>query len=371
MDTLLAPTKEDLKSVLKREYRQRQEQARKDRIFNPRVRLIGIDKSALDRHVEEKQQQKCVKQKEELCFAMELDRQAEIIDAQLNEVAEEQYRNQREMNEFRLKCQRKDQSRDFDLNDPLHLQKMSPIDGVDWLGEDPENAHRIRLQKKQQKSWLQQQIYEKYQTQRDMSEAEKAIEQSALCQDSVLKQKHDIERRQRQEMQLETAMYNMALARAQKAKQMENKRREEQDNLAEIMNNLSSDMLTESKEAGASSSMFGAKRVTAAMYRGMTDNELQEIRCEQLRQIKEKGIEVADRRESERMFDETIDARSKLLDVEEQNLRREKQQLLSQQRMTNAQLLIEQKQRNQYLNSHVYKFKPTNAYFEQFNTTSR
>lgn len=371
MDTLLAPSKEDLKSVQKREYRQRQEQARKERIFNPRKRLIGIDKSALDRNVHEKQHQKLAKQQEELAFAMELDRQAKIIDSQLNELAEGKFRAQCELNEFRKNCQRKNQSRDFDLDDPLRLQKQSPTDDVDWLGEDPENVHRLQMQKEQQKSWLQQQMFEKYRTKQDMADAEKAIEHSSLCQDAILKQKDDIERKQRQKMQLETARYNMALAQRQKSKQMERKRCEEEDNLAEIMNNISSDMLTESKESGAASSLFGEKRVTAAMYRGMTVEEIKQIRLEQLRQIQEKNSELAKSRESEKIFDETVRARNDLLEIEEQNVQRQRQHMMSQQNSLNAHLLTEQKQRNQYLNSEVYKFKPTDAYFEQFNTTTR
>lgn len=371
MDKLLAPTKEDLKSASKREYRQQQEQARKERIFNPRIRLIGIDKDALDRNIQEKQHQNLAKQKEEQCFAMEQDRQAHVIDAQLNELAEEEFRKKCELNEFRQRFQRKEQSRDFDLNDPSCLQKMSPTDGLDWLGEDFENTHRIKLQREQQKSWLQQQMYEKYQTKKDIDDAEKAIEQTTLCQDAALKQKDDIERKQRQMMQLETARYNMALAQNQKSKQMESKRREEEDNLAEILNNLTSDMLTENKESGTSSSLFGGKRVIAAMYRGMTEDEIKAIRLEQLRQIEEKNDELHKCKQSERMFDDCVQAQNHLLEVEEQNAKREKEQILSQQKLLNSKLLVEQKQRNQYLNSEVYKFKTAPTFYEQFNTTTR
>lgn len=371
MDSLLAPTKDDLKSVLKREFRQRQEQARRPRIFNPRIRLIGVDKAALDQHVYEKEHQRLSKLKEELCYALEQDRQTEVLNDELNKLAEEKFQAQCELNEFRSNCQRKEQARDFDLNDPEYLRKMSPLDGVDWLGEDPDISHRLKLQREQQKSWLQQQIYEKNQMRRNMTEVQKAIEMDALCKDEELKQTDQMERRQRQRLQADTARYNLALAREQRVKRMQNKQQEEQDNLAEIMNNISSDMLTESKDASISSSLFGGSRINPTMYRGMTNEQIREIRLEQLRQIDEKLSKLAKMKESDEHYDQTMKTRTNLLEAEEQDVRRHKLQTLTEQRCTNARLLQEQKQRNHHLNEEVYKFKPTEEYFEQFNTTTR
>ncbi|XP_055299865.1 RIB43A-like with coiled-coils protein 2 [Sitodiplosis mosellana] len=371
MDSLLAPTKEDLKSVLKCEFRQRQEQARKARIFNPRVRLIGVDKDALDQHVHEKQHQRLSKYKEELCYALEQDRQTEALNEELNKLAEEKFQAQCELNEYRSNSQRKEQTREFDLNDPEYLRKMSPLDGLDWLGEDPDNSHRIRLQREQQKSWLQQQVYEKNQMKRNMSEKQKAIEMDALCKDEQLKQTDQMERKQRQKQQADTARYNLALAREQRAKRMQNRRREEEDNLAEIMNNISSDMLTESKDTSVSSSLFGGTRINPTMYRGMTNEQIREIRLEQVRQIDEKLSKMAKMKENDERFDQTMKARTNLLEAEEHDVRRQKLQTLREQRFMNARLLQELKQKNHHLNEEVYKFKPTQEYFEQFNTTTR
>ncbi|XP_031626303.1 RIB43A-like with coiled-coils protein 2 [Contarinia nasturtii] len=371
MESLMVPTKDDLKSIQKREFRQRQEQARKQRIFNPRIRLIGIDKVALDQSVEEKQNQRIARYKEELCYALEQNRQTEILNAQLDELADVKFQTQCELNEFRTHFQRKDQSRDYDLNDPEGLRKMSPLDDVDWLGEDPDNLHRIKLQREQQKSWLQQQIEEKNRTKKDMTEAKMAIEFDALHKDEQLKATAQMERQQRQQLQAETARYNLALARDQQAKRMEKKRKENEDNLAEIMNNLTSEMLMESKDAGISSSLFGGRRVNTTMYRGMTDEQLKEIKEEQLRQVAEKRAQSAKSKENDAFYDGTMEARNNLLAAEEQDVRQYKLQTLIEQKFMNDQLRREQRQRNHYLNVDVYKFKPTEEYFEQFNTTTR
>lgn len=371
MDKLLAPTKEDLKLMLKRDYRQRQELARRERIFNPRQRIIGIDKTALDQHVNLKQHERLMKQKEELWHSMEQERQTKEFDLKMNGLVEEKAMKEREMNEFRLKYQRKDQARDYDLIDPLHLQKMPPGNGLEWLGEDPSNLDRIKMQQEQQKSWLQQQMHEKYSMQQDKNKADRLNEMRTIFDDQQQQHNAELLRRKRQQYQMDTAKYNLALAQSQKAKMMEKKKCEEEDNMAEIMNNLASDMLSESKDTGVASSIFGGKRLIPTMYKGMTENEIKNIRQEQLRQIDENLTKLEQTKESNQMYYDCMKQRRELLEIEEQELQKHKEQTLTEQMMLNAQLLREQKERNQHLNKDVYKFKPTDEYFEQFNKTTR
>lgn len=371
MDKLLTPSKEDLKLIMKREYRQRQEEARRDRIFNPRQRIIGIDKTALDQHVNIKQHERLMKQKEELCYVLEQERQTKELNRKLNGLAEEKAKKERELNEFRSNYQCKNQSRDYDLNDPLRLQKMSPAVGLDWLGEDPCNSDRIKMQREQQKSWLQQQIHEKYLIEQDKTKADRLNEMRSMFEDQKLQNNVEMERKKRQQYQIDTANYNFALAQTQKAKNKEKKKHDDEDNMAEIMNNLASDMLNESKDTGVASSIFGGKRLIPTMYRGMTEDEIKNIRQEQLRQIGEKLAKLEETKESNQRFYESLKQRKELLEIEEQDLKKHKEQTLTEQMILNAQLLREQRERNQHLNEDVYKFKPTDEYFEQFNKTTR
>lgn len=372
MDKLLAaPTKEDLKLMMKREYRQRHEQARKERIFNPRQRIIGIDKMALDEHVHLKQHERLARQKEDLCFTIEQDRQTDALNTELNQLAEENLQRERELNEYRCKFQRKEHGDSFDLNDPKYLRKMSPTDGLSWLGEDPSNLHRIHMQREQQKSWLQQQIYEKNLSNQHMTDAENAIQMKALSEDEQMKRNVEMEQKKRQQIQIETAKYNYALAQAQREKGMQKRRREDEDNMAEIMNHLSSDMLNERKDTGVESSVFGGARRIPTMYRGMTDEEVTNIRHEQLRQIEEKLAQSEKIRKSNRLYDELMTQRNNLMEIEERNLKNHKEQMITEQNMMNARLLEEQKERKRHLDQAVYTFQPDEKYFEQFNTTTR
>lgn len=66
---------------------------------------------------------------------------------------------------------------------------------------------------------------------------------------------------------------------------MTKKRHEEEDNLAEVYNNLTSDMMTENKECANSN--FGTNRKIVTNYRGMTDEEVEKILIEQKTQQKE------------------------------------------------------------------------------------
>lgn len=68
------------------------------------------------------------------------------------------------------------------------------------------------------------------------------------------------------------------------------RREEEEDNLAEIYNNLTSDMLTENKKCAESN--LGLNRIVAANYRGMTDEEIDRVFKGQKDQVHE--IQVND-----------------------------------------------------------------------------
>lgn len=371
MNGLFAPTRDDLKSAMKREYRQRQEEERKARIFNPRRRLIGIDKSALDEHAEMKELERRLKANEEVCFAVQQERQNEQIIAQHSEFMKEKRRRERELNEFRSKYQRREQAREYYLNDPNYLQKVSPHQGFDFIGEDSDMALRQKLQKEQQKSWLEQQLYEKNLVNQAENKANQELELKSMSESERANQTLEHERQQRRRSQIETARYNLALARAQREQQEEQRRREYEDNMAEIMNHLSSDMLNENKESAVYSSLFGGRRVNPAMFRGLTDEEVKAIKDEQVRQIEQKRHESELAKKSEQMFDENVKQQNHLLEIEEQNLKRQKLQTLAEQKLLNDKLKREQKQRSHHLNEEVYKFKPTNEYFEQFNTTTR
>lgn len=147
---------------------------------------------------------------------------------------------------------------------------------------------------------------EKAQANYDRMQREKNIQAAMFAYDQKAKELDDAERENRRKLLAANAKYNLELVRIQdrpfwnvkrvniwiylsKASERENKRIQEQreqeeDNLAEMFNLLSSDMLTENKSSANSN--FGINRKITANYRGMTDEELDEIlRTQKVQQI--------------------------------------------------------------------------------------
>lgn len=371
MDRLFAPTKEDLKAITQHEYRSQQEMQRKERIFNERTRLIGIDKEALDQHIREKQQQTQQEKTIAETYATELRQQNAILNERLKDLAVERQRIQQELIDYRQQHQRKEQTREFDLNDPRYMQQSSSFQGFEWLGEDRGEQQRKQQQKDQMRSWLQQQMHERHQMQQNRRDADRAMESAMIRHDTRLQEIDGTEHQLRRQMLCHTAEYNNKLAEQRKWQAEQLRRQTEEDNAAEIVNHLSSDMLQEDKKIATASSLFGGKRICSYMYRGMTDAQLKDIRNEQRQQIEAKKLEAQRCRENNELCELAIESRCLALENKHRAEQQKRRQAIVQQNKVNLQLSMEQKQKNKYMNNEVYTFQPTDEYFEQFNKTTR
>ena len=115
------------------------------------------------------------------------------------------------------------------------------------------------------------------------------------------------ERNARKKIQEENARFNLKLvtngkilfniifankslyqANDQECNKLRKKKQEEEDNLAEIYNNLTSDMLTENPDCAQSA--FGIGMKVPNLYRGMTSTELAAFRKAQADQVKENAV---------------------------------------------------------------------------------
>lgn len=129
-------TPEDLKTAASIEHKRQIEEARKLRIFNPRVRKIGIDKAFLDKQVEEKKQQREWERAKECQLDEALVRSSEHAVHLERRQEEERRRIHKEVESFRRVHQRAEDRRDYDLYDPEALKKSLPP-RVDDNGDDP------------------------------------------------------------------------------------------------------------------------------------------------------------------------------------------------------------------------------------------
>ena len=175
------------------------------------------------------------------------------------------------------------------------------------------------------------------------------------------------------------------------------------DNATEVANNIYGDILTENPAVAQSA--FGAHRVIPDRWKGMSPEQLADIKRTQELQAREKKVhtlltkytiilivtnvvyimhfiyiikniytfkrmdEEAKRREAE--WDRQREAQARAGTLLEREKDRRQKDMKKQLDDENRRLAMEQNGHNEYMNKAVYTNKPTAAYFQQFNTTTR
>ncbi|XP_060531712.1 RIB43A-like with coiled-coils protein 2 [Cylas formicarius] len=374
-------TEKDRKEAAYIERKRIQEEERRKRIFNPRLRVIGIDTEALQRQVEEKRNEEENRRKLDKLFDDRLNQADQLALQYSQKQKNEERKLQQEINNFRKYCQRPEDRREFDLNDPEWIKKQLParLDDDDprlgpssaqkFEGEDLISEQRLKLQREQNKAWLDQQLLEKNQAERDRQLAEDAYREAVSTRDRRASDLEKLEKDCRRKLEEACKRYNKALADERLNEKMNKERQILEDNTAEIYNNLTSDLLTENPDV--SQSNIGLGRKIAYSYKGMSEEEKQQIRKEQLCQIEEskKRKELESKMNSD--FDNYINGINRsvhLMNKELDRKRREKNKQLAEE---NRRLAEEQKNHKQYLEKIVYANRTAPEYFQQFNKSSR
>uniref|UniRef100_A0A1I8JVW4 RIB43A-like with coiled-coils protein 2 n=1 Tax=Anopheles quadriannulatus TaxID=34691 RepID=A0A1I8JVW4_ANOQN len=372
---------QDQKEALAIERRRRFEESRKQRIFNARRRIIGVDTDALGLQVQQKHEAEQAQAEQQRKFAEEMRRQEQVLLLKQHEQRQDRVREENELNQFRASHQKPEQSRDFDLFDPDGLKKSLParlgdddprltISGAQKFdGEDLEERHRRKVQIEQQRSWLEQQIREKRQAELDRRAAETFLESSLMSREQRLHQLASQERYARGKIQQAVNEFNRRLMTEQEQQRLRREREEQEDNLAEIYNNLTSDVLTENPDAAKSS--FGPNRVITAQYKGMSPEEIEQVRRTQDRQLEELKRRREQEANTRKAWDQLANEFDRTVTLKERELNRRRHALAEQIRHENRELSMEQQRRVEYLDRVVYQNRPTEAYFDQFNTCTR
>ncbi|XP_062556055.1 RIB43A-like with coiled-coils protein 2 [Armigeres subalbatus] len=372
---------QDLKEAAAVERRRQYEEARRQRIFNARRRVIGIDATALEHQVKEKHEIEQDALERRRKFEEEQRRQTQFLERKNREQKLLRHQLENEVNHFRSLYQRPEQSRDFDLFDPNGLKKSLParvgdddprlsISGAQIFdGEDLTEKDRKRLQMQQQRSWLEQQIRDKRQAEQDQIAADKYLEEALEAREQRVHQLATEERNIRHKIQENVDQYNRHLMQQQEYERQQKQREDEEDNLAEIYNNLTSDMLTENPEVAISN--LGPNRIIPYAYKGMSEAELEQIRIGQMQQKEEMERRRQEEQNNKEAWDQLANDFDRTVVLKDRELNQRRHQLAEQIRRENVQLSDEQQRKLAHMDQVVYQNRPTMAYFEQFNTTSR
>ncbi|XP_037928310.1 RIB43A-like with coiled-coils protein 2 [Teleopsis dalmanni] len=252
----LFTNQDDRNEITQLRKRQQYEEERKERIFNAKQRLYGVDVPGLELQIKDKNKIKTLKREQDERFIAQEQARNDLISTYARE--EEILRKKQilELDTFRKTYQRPEQRREFDINDPMMLKNAKNIRDGDndrnlglgsaqvFEGEDINFADRRRAQGEQQRSWLNQQIDERIAAEKDREIAHKALEEATLSCDKVLGNYYVEDLKLRQEEFFKVLNYNKEMAEKRKFKDEQRKKENREDDLAEIYNILTSDMFS-------------------------------------------------------------------------------------------------------------------------------
>ncbi|VDO06450.1 unnamed protein product [Rodentolepis nana] len=328
------------------------EKQRMARIFNEKIRRIGVDERAIAQQVKEKLEREESERLRELAFAKEAERNDKLALLMEKRQTEEHRMLNRAINEYRLQHQKPTSRREFDLNDPDALKKELPARISDddsrcgasslqkFVGEDLTKKARDKLQQQQMSAWFDKQIEEhnRADASRKYDENLEAIYRREIeARTMALAQ---AEANCRRAVQCAVRRYNEAMAAEREQKEREERRLEEETGMQEILNAINSDFLNENPAQARSA--LGPNRA-----REEEEKKLNNLHDEQLIKSSKRYL---------------------LIEKEYERILRERRRQIQQENMLLAE---DQKTFQKYLNEEVYKYQPTSEFFTQFNTTSR
>ncbi|KAF6121453.1 RIB43A domain with coiled-coils 2 [Phyllostomus discolor] len=278
--------------------RRHAELCRQKRVFDARNRIIGGDAEAWDLQVHDQKIKEATEKAKHETFAAEMRRNDKIAC-----LLEDRQRRDRKnlckaINDFQQSFQAPETRREFDLSDPLALRKDLParqsdndvrntISGMQrFMGEDLNSRERRRFQQEQNREWALQQQRERRDAQAGQQCAEDLYRQTRLQWDETAKHMQDLGTATRRAVCAAVKEFNKNQATESAERKILEKSQEHEDNLAEISNLLHGDLLSENPQQAASS--FGAHRVVPDRWKGMSREQLEQIRLTQKQQVQEK-----------------------------------------------------------------------------------
>nr|XP_056718843.1 RIB43A-like with coiled-coils protein 2 [Euleptes europaea] len=371
----------DLGEATRLQRRRFKELQRQSHLFDPRTRIIGVDLEGLAVQVNDKRIQEATQRAWDDSIAAEMKQNDKIMCILDQRQKRDALNVEKALNEFRQSYQQPETRREFDLSDPQALKKDAPARMADsdprctasglqkLMGEDLNSANRKRYQQEQMREWLLEQHKDWTNALADRKYADGLHDAHRLDLDQKAMDLQRKDEETRKNICVATKEFNRTQAVESGEKRKLEKQQELEDNIAEISNALKGDLLSENPQQAVSS--FGSHRVVTDRWKGMSQDQLKEIRDIQLQQVLEKlRLEEEERQRSAEWDRQRIQAaRAQLLF--ERHQQRQNRELRRGLDNLNAQLSQDQKRRRSTLDEEAYANFPSGQYYTQFNTTSR
>ncbi|XP_041802572.1 RIB43A-like with coiled-coils protein 1 [Chelmon rostratus] len=353
---------------------------RKARIFNTRLRVMGIDIDALNQQVQEKKHHQSMERQRDRAFDKLRKYHDDVLLQQDIDEREKRGAVQTDLTHYWATHQRVEDSRDADLKCGLKGAfritipegELGPASMQVFQGEGMEEEQKRREQMKRTERDLRAQKEDNERRRMGDKRRETLVSKELVLQDLRGVRLCAVEEECKKAACIALDNYNQALAAEQAEKRRERHRREERENLAEIMHTMTSDMMTECAEAAEGEVRGGRPpRVLIDKWKGMSPEQLSAIHREREKQRLERQRQRDAEKAQNAAWGLQLLKLSRAAEEEERReaeLRRERR---IQTDRYNMQLAREQQAYQEELNKVLYTNKPTKDYFSQFNTSSR
>lgn len=335
------------------EKRRQKETERKERIFNDKLRTIGVDKEALDMQVKEKREQEAAAKKEQIAYDADVCRNSKVARILRNRQMKEKRALEKDIVTYRRQHQQPGELQEYDLNDSDRAKITDQSDAQmlppGLVGEDPESKSRLQRQREQLREWLVQQQTAQATERHQQKLEEQQYYQSSVEMDNRAVQLQSLEMERRKAAAIATKHFNLAMAE-------EKHRREEERN--DKQNNFQGTERTPS--------MVAVPGLSPSSDRKALPESLQQIVQFQKYQIDEKRRNELEKKQEEEWHDRVrLNSTRTALLIERQQARLNRQ-LRRDLDSANAQLAEAHKQKPELKRGSI-----DDSFFSKFNTCSR
>jgi len=359
------------------ERRKNAEASRKSRIFDSKQRVIGVDLAALDAQVKQRKEQENDEKLRHTAYAslmIKNDQTAQLLDANAARIRSQ---INKDIKDFREREQGYESRREFDLNDPNYIKNACPlgqnVHGVSslqsFIGEDTASKDRKKKQQEQIREWSIAQQNERANSENDKNLQDRMYELKRIELDNKACEMQKLEEYEKANAVANLKDFNKKLAMEQQLDKDARHNEELCENALEIRNQVLGDVLTENPDV--SRSAFGPHRVIPDRWKGMSEEQLRNIREHQERQRLENIKKTEIQKEKTDQWDLQKTSQNKAGILLEREHQRQQRSLRQQLDAENAALAQMQKAQRTEMDQIVYTNVPSDAYYSQFNTTSR
>ncbi|KAK5601139.1 hypothetical protein CRENBAI_003661 [Crenichthys baileyi] len=361
------------------EARKSAERARKARVFNTRLRVMGLDLDALNQQVQEKKCRQNMEKQRDQAFDTLRRCQEETLLQQDNNEKEKRKALHKDLTQHWTSQQQVD-SHDADLKCDLKgafkitlpEAELGPASMQIFKGEGVGGDQMRREQVKKTEKDLLAQMDDNKRKDMRAKHKEMLVNRELVYQDLRGLQQAAVEEERKKTARVALDSYNQALAAERAENLKEQRRREERENLAEMWHTVNSDMMTECAEA-AERHVGGGRppQVLPDRWKGMSPEQLSTFHREREQQRLERQRQLWGEKIRNATWDLQLLKLSNKAEEKEQRTAEMRREQRIQMDQYNKQLAREQQAHQDYLNKELYTNKPTKDYFYQFNTGSR